>query len=122
MTKFKKRLIVSIIVVLVFTIIYTIMILQPDYKCSIVEVDIHSDTSASIRYEVENYTNIDKAYRVYSYIEKDGKVLASGTNYIFVDAKSTNKWSILLNTDRDVSFYGATAHIKVYDTGRTKRN
>lgn len=118
----KKWFIISVIVIAIITILLIIGSI-PEYKCSIVKFDIHSDTSASIKYEVENYTNEDKCYRVYSYIEKDGKVLAEGMNYIFVDAKSTNQWSILLTIDRkNISFYGSTAKISVYDSGLKKRN
>lgn len=118
----KKHFIVGGIVFVVLAILIIIGS-RPEYKCSIVKFDVHSDTSATIYYEVENYTNEDKAYRVYAYIEKDGKTLAEGMNYIFVNAKSTNQWSILLKTDsKNISFYGSTAKIHVYDSGLKKIN
>lgn len=117
----KKWFIISVIVIAISTILIIIGSL-PEYKCSIVKFDVHSDTSASICYKVENYTNEDKAYMVYAYIEKDGETLAKGMNYIFVNANSTNQWSILLKTDRNVSFYGSTARISVHDLGMKRIN
>lgn len=84
-----------------------------NYSCKIIKYNIVSDKEAYITYEATNNTNKEVTLRVYSSIEKNGEVIAQKLTYIIVSAKSKSEMTITLTTERNVSFYGSKAKIKI---------